>query len=92
MHPPKPTTFLGQSPSIRFPSQAQTTNRPPFSETEVEVNLPGETDLFTSDEKQCFSQEKIYWPQDGHCYTLLEQGPCKKGQWLVTSKVANSAR
>ena len=57
-----------------------------------EVNLPDEFDVFTRDEKRCFSQQQIYWPRDGHCYSLLEQGPCQRTEWLVASEVTFSSR
>ena len=55
-----------------------------------EVNLPNEIDVFTSDEKRCFSQERVYWPPDGNCYPLLQQGPCRIGEWLVVSETISS--
>ena len=55
-----------------------------------EVNLPNEIDVFTSDEQRCFSQERVYWPPDGNCYPLLQQGPCRIGEWLVVSETISS--
>ena len=55
-----------------------------------EVNLPNEIDVFTSDEQRCFSQERVYWPPDGSCYPLLQQGPCRIGEWLVVSETISS--
>lgn len=55
-----------------------------------EVNLPNEIDVFTSDEQRCFSQERVYWPPDSNCYPLLQQGPCRIGEWLVVSETISS--
>ena len=55
-----------------------------------EVKIPNEFDVLTLDEKRCFSQEMVYWPQDGACHTLLEQGPCRNGEWLVVSETFSS--
>merc|ERR1712154_630845 len=34
-------------------------------------------------EADCLSQDKIFWPADGLCHNLLDQGPCPTGHWLV---------
>ena len=48
--------------------------------------IPEASDVLTPDEEQCFSHRKVFWPQDGQCYALLKQGPCKHGEWLVASE------
>jgi len=34
----------------------------------------------------CFETGRILYETDGKCYTLLQSGPCGKGQWLVLDK------
>ena len=48
----------------------------------TEWRLPVARRLTTS-EKKCLSEEKVYWPADGECYTLLTRGPCHSQEWLV---------
>ncbi|XP_023328067.1 uncharacterized protein LOC111701135 [Eurytemora carolleeae] len=31
----------------------------------------------------CNHVDQIFWPEDGNCYSLLDQGPCQDGQWLI---------
>jgi len=47
--------------------------------------LPVDDDFssFSEDERECLSQEKVYWPATASCYNLLTQGPCGGGAWLV---------
>lgn len=42
-------------------------------------------DSLSPKEADCLSQEKVFWPSDGLCYSLLEQGPCPTSHWLVLS-------
>jgi hypothetical protein len=87
------TQRSGQN-TIAFPGQNIAHNSRLHNPTLTlgEANLPDENDVFTPDQKRCFSQQKIYWPRDGHCYSLLEQGPCKNTEWLVASEVTTSSR
>jgi hypothetical protein len=34
-------------------------------------------------ESACLASGRILWPADRQCYSLLDQGPCERGQWLV---------
>lgn len=34
-------------------------------------------------EEECLSERQVFWPADRQCHTLLHQGPCQEGQWLV---------
>lgn len=60
------------------------------------VYLPADSSqLFTPEEDRCFSEQKIYWSPDGHCYPLLIQGPCQSdSQWLALeeSKTSSSSK
>ena len=38
-------------------------------------------------DKLCYEEDKIYWPDDGLCYDILSQGPCKSSQWLVLDAI-----
>ena len=37
----------------------------------------------TVKEAECLGQEKVYWPADNSCRSLLERGPCGEAEWLV---------
>ena len=52
-----------------------------------EVILPDENAALAPEMERCLAQKKIYWPADSQCYTLLTQGPCHSGHWLVASKI-----
>jgi len=46
--------------------------------------LPSRVKLLSNQEKNCLSQEKVFWPPDSKCYSLLTKGPCAEDEWLVT--------
>ena len=52
-----------------------------------EVILPDENAALAPEMERCLAQKKIYWPADSQCYTLLTQGPCHSGHWLVAAKI-----
>ena len=37
------------------------------------------------------SWQLIYWPQDGRCYQIFEQGPCPRSQELAFNEVNKKA-
>lgn len=49
----------------------------------LSYNLPAPNDRIDALKERCFGKEMIYWPRDGQCYKLLEQGPCQDNHWLV---------
>ncbi|CAG7820224.1 unnamed protein product [Allacma fusca] len=36
----------------------------------------------------CPQRPKVLWTQESRCYYIYEQGPCKKGEWVVPHKDA----
>jgi len=53
--------------------------------TEQDNKITEETSIVKTGQNTdsvCNEKEKIFWPGDGQCYKLLEQGPCPDKQWL----------
>lgn len=79
-------------PNLPIAIPERNPNRIVFEEDSVEelieeVILPDENAALAPEMERCLAQKKIYWPADSQCYTLLTQGPCNSGQWLVASKI-----
>jgi len=59
----------------------------PVVQFEESWSLPGgHHGYITQEEADCLSRDQVWWPGDGQCYSLLEQGPCEVGHWLVLSQ------
>lgn len=41
------------------------------------ATLPRLNGSMSLKEENCFKSDRIYWPFDDQCYTLLQQGPCR---------------
>ena len=41
---------------------------------------------FSKQDLKCLERGKMLYEPDGKCYTLLQSGPCREGQWLVLDK------
>lgn len=46
--------------------------------------LPGPRQRISFRDERCLSSERVFWPEDEECHTLLTKGPCPTdGDWLV---------
>ena len=53
--------------------------------------LPDSESSMSADERECFETRRIFWPHDGQCHSLLQQGPCQSpNDWLVLVAISTS--
>ena len=53
--------------------------------------LPDSESSMSADERKCFETRRIFWPHDGICHSLLQQGPCQSpNDWLVLVTISAS--
>jgi len=53
-------------------------------QSQTEWNLPIRGQRLSILEEKCLSDGQVFWPADGRCYSLLTNGPCNEGEWLVS--------
>ncbi len=54
------------------------------------ILLPLEDDDISIREEECLKDEQIYWPESRRCYSLLQQGPCRRNFWLVLNQLSST--
>ena len=47
------------------------------------ASLPKLDKAMTIKEENCLKTNRVYWPHDDRCYSLLQQGPCNDDEWLT---------
>ena len=65
-------------PSTTFSNQATELLMP-----EKKASLPKLNKAMSKQEERCLKTNRVYWPHDDRCYSLLQQGPCDDDEWLT---------
>ena len=63
--------------------------RVPLRPVNVSPLLPRLNDSISIKQENCLKSDRIYWPYDDQCYTLLQQGPCLDDEWLSLIEGSN---
>ena len=54
-----------------------------------EAVLPRLNSSISIKQENCLKSDRIYWPDDDRCHTLLQQGPCLDDEWLILKQSNN---